>query len=416
MIERIGPVSAFQLLNMTDDQWGIIRDQITDKRNGKDGLVARCLACGHPVFISAPKRQGIARPAFNHYSGSDISCPWYQGQNMKPNDARAAQYQGKQASEFHGLMCELVGELAALDDRYVSHDVEDYLPPTENAYGRFPDIRVTWKDVGTFVVEFQMSGTFQTEISARCKHYEREGIPLLWVLFGIETALELPQSFVDVIRRHRGNAFVLDTAAVAASREQRTLVLSCYLRNAQGGLDAPKLVRFDSLTVPHSKLVYHEDRITTLQREVINSRRKPWFDALEAWQEDRDEPLLGFDKAQSLLIAGAFSIVATANGKPRNYMSKHPNVSAALNTYLKIGHLSPYADLLTRLIENTASAAFIKPSVWDHLQRHRSPDQIGEHSTEWRLLRELLPEALDPVVREELRYLDTLPRWARVEA
>jgi hypothetical protein len=58
-------------------------------------------------------------------------------------------------------MCELIGELAALDPRYVGHSIAEYLPPTENAYGRYPDIHVTWKDFGTFVVEFQMSGSFQ---------------------------------------------------------------------------------------------------------------------------------------------------------------------------------------------------------------------------------------------------------------
>lgn len=40
IIERIGPVTAQDLMAMSDDSWGLIRDQITDRRNGKDGLVA----------------------------------------------------------------------------------------------------------------------------------------------------------------------------------------------------------------------------------------------------------------------------------------------------------------------------------------------------------------------------------------
>ena len=124
-------------------------------------------------------------------------------------------------------MCEQVAELVAMDERYIRHEVAQYLPPTESAHGRFPDVYVEWKGFGPFAVEFQMSGTFQTEISFRGKHYEREGIPLLWVLFGIDTDSQISQSFLDVIRRHRGNAFVLDTRAIEASKKQRTLVLSC---------------------------------------------------------------------------------------------------------------------------------------------------------------------------------------------
>jgi len=411
IIERIGPVTAQDLMAMSDDSWGLIRDQITDRRNGKDGLVARCLACECEVYIRTSKTRGIARPLFQHYNGSDPDCPWFQGRNIKPDAARAAQYQGKQESNFHRLMCELVGELAALDSRYIKHTVGQYRSPTENEHGRYPDTYVEWDDFGPFVVEFQMSGTFQTEISARCKHYEREGIPLLWILFGLDTATALPQSFIDVIRRHRGNAFVLDQAAVAASREQKTLVLSCYLRKPDGRLDAPKLVRFDALTVPRSKIPYHEDRIVGPRLAEIEKVRRPWFNALAQW-EDRYKPLRDLARPQSLLLAAAFSIVAATNGKERNYASEHSNISAMLNTYLSTKVLSPYSDLLKQIIENTRSSGIIKASVHDHLRRYRDAIQATNESPEWILLRKLLPEALDPVLREELAYLDALPDWA----
>ncbi|MBN9787419.1 hypothetical protein DMP17_02270 [Pseudonocardia sp. TMWB2A] len=415
LIERIGPVTAHQLLAMPIDSWGFLRDQITDRRNGADGLVAKCMACECDVYIRTSKLRGIARPLFQHYSGGNPMCPWYQGRNVKPDDARAAQYGGRQESPFHRLMCEQVGELVALDHRYIKHAVAEYLPPTENEHGRYPDIFVEWEGYGPFAVEFQMSGTFQTEISARCKHYEREGIPLLWILFGVETAVDIPQSFVDVIRRHRGNAFVLDPAAVAASREQKTLVLSCYLSNASGGFDPPVLVRFDALTVPHSKLPYHEDRIVKPRIDQVDELRRPWFAALKLWK-DRFRPLRNLDRPQSLLVAAAFSIVATAaNGKVINYASEQNSISAMLNTYLHNGDFSRYTDLLTRLIENAAIGDWMKESVWEHMLRHKADNQADEQSSEWCLLRQLLPEALNPVLREELLYLDALPNWARLE-
>lgn len=413
IIERIGPVTARDLLAMHDDSWGFLRDQITDGRYGKAGLMARCMACESAVYIRTSKLRGVARPLFQHYSGSDPACPWFHGRNIKPDDARADQYQGKQESNLHRLMCEQIAELVSLDSRYVRHAVAEYLPPTEHTHGRFPDIYVEWEGFGSFAVEFQMSGTFQTEISARCKHYEREDIPLVWVLFGIDTTVQIPQSFVDVIRRHRGNAFVLDQTAIAASREQRTLVLTCYLRNVDGGLDPPVLVRFDALTIPRSRLPYCEDRVVGPRLAQIEAARRPWFAELSKWK-DRYKPLRNLDRPQSLLVAAAFSIVATANGNHRNYASEQPNISAMLNTYLNNGDFASYTKLLTKLIRNTSIAESLKPSVWEHLRRHRDSDQADEHSAEWLLLRELLPEALDPVLREELLHLDALPAWARV--
>jgi hypothetical protein len=374
------------------------------------------MACECEVYVRTSKLRGVVRPLFQHYSGGDPTCPWYQGRNLKPDDARAAQYEGRQESLFHRLMCEQVGSLVSLDHRYLRHTVAEYLPPTENEHGRYPDIFVDWKDYGPFAVEFQMSGTFQTEISARCKHYEREGIPLLWILFGVETAVDLPQSFVDVIRRHRGNAFVLDPAAVAASREKNTLVLSCHLRNSNGGLDPPVLVRFDELTVPRSKLPYHEDRIVKPHLDQIDELRRPWFAALKVWK-DRFKRLRDLDRPESLLVAAAFSIVATAaSGKVINYASEQGSISAMLNTYLHNGDFARYTNLLTRLIQNTAIGSSLKSSVWEHMARHHDAQQVSEESHEWRLLRQLLPEAFDPVLREELLHLEALPHWANARA
>jgi hypothetical protein len=410
IVERIGPITASDLLAMSDDSWGLIRDQITDRRNGKDRLRAQCMACEGEVYVRTARIRAISRPLFAHYAGSDPNCRWYQGRNILPDDARAAQYQGRQESSFHRLMCELVAELAALDHRYIRHTVAEYLAPTENQHGRFPDVYVEWEGFSPFAVEFQMSGTFQTEISARCKHYEREGVPLLWILFGIDTARALPQSFRDAIRRHRGNAFVLDAAAVAASRDQKTLVVSCYATNGDA-LEGPKLVRFDELTIPRSKLPYWEDWLVTPRLKDIESRRRPWFRDLAGW--DHFRPLSTLDRTQSLLVAAAFSIVAEANGKEINYASKHPNIRAILNNRLHSRKFAPYADLLTRLIENTAISDLLRSTVGDHLRRYRDDMQAGPQSSEWQLLRHLLPEALDPVLREELHYLDALPDWAR---
>ncbi|UVC15324.1 competence protein CoiA family protein [Mesorhizobium onobrychidis] len=92
-------------------------------------------------------------------------------------------------------MCQQIAELVVLDERHIRHAIAEYLPPTENAHGRYPDIYVEWEGYGAFAIEFQLSGTFQTEISARCKHYKYERIPLLWILFGMNTSADLNRVF-----------------------------------------------------------------------------------------------------------------------------------------------------------------------------------------------------------------------------
>lgn len=418
IFDGLGPLSARELIAMPREGWEHLRAGITDNRNGKDGLSARCVACGGPVYITT----ATGLPLFSHYQGSDPRCPWYSGKNMHPDDARAAQYHGQQESEMHRRMCELIAELAALDDRCVSVKVDAYLPPEKNARGRYPDVLVEWRGIGNFAVEYQMSHTFQTEVSQRCIHYDREGIPLLWVLSSLDPN-RVPQPVSDVVHRHRGNAFVLDQAAVAASREQRTLVLSCHMSNG-AGYDAPVLVRFDALTFPESKRPYLEDRIAKPLLDQIAALRLPYFRALRGWVDRMaDLPLDDLEifaerHRVDRLVAAAFSIVAEAAGKPENFASEHDNIKGMLNTYQNSGSLAPYARLLITLIENTSERALLKGSVGEHLRRsiaghrHGHVEQVDEKSSEWMLLRELLPEALDPFVRQRLKDAGALPAWA----
>ena len=371
--------------------------------------------CNESVYIRSSKLNGTNYPLFSHYQGQTKHCLWHHGKNKNPNALRAAQYHGQQESNLHRNMCEQIAELVALDKRHIDYKINKYLPPSDNQNGRYPDIYVEWKEFGPFAIEFQLSNTFQSEISKRCKHYEYENIPLLWVLFGLDTTTRLSQDFKDVIRRHRGNAFVLDQKAIKASLEKRTLVLTCYLRNGDG-FENPVLVRFDQLETPKSMLPFFKDHIVSPQKTIIEAKRKPWFTKLKDFKEnhklDRDYCLEPLDRSDSLLIAAAFSIVAKANDRDVNFASEHSNIKAMLNTYLHGGNLSSYTNLLTCLIANTKLNGFLDETVGEHLRRYKSENQVSENSEIWTLLRNLIPESLDPILREEWQYLDALPEWA----
>ena len=186
------------------------------------------------------------------------------------------------------------------------------------------------------------------------------------------------------------------------------------------------MTRFDALNFPDSQCPFLEDRLIGPLLEQIKQRRIPYFHALRSWG-DRIEKLpvgelASFTERKRIdrLVAAAFSIVAEAAGKPQNFASDHKTIKAMMNTFQNSGSLAPYALLLTKLIENTSARSLLRTKVGDHLRRsiegHRKGhiEQARERSPEWVLLRELLPEALDPFIRQRLIDGNALPSWAKV--
>jgi hypothetical protein len=415
----IGEISIRELMDMPEERWGFLRDRITDHNNGRTGYTARCCACDSRVFIKSSIHGDTRRPLYSHYRGGDKNCIWYHGPTDDPNRIRANQYNGQQESFEHFQMCKLLSSVIQLDKRYISHKIEKYLPPTDNEFGRYPDLYVEWDQCKPFVIEFQLSNTFQTEISQRCIHYERENIPLLWILSEFKITGNIPQNFRDVIRRHRDNAFVFDEDAFQASRDQKTLILKCMIKNGENFL-TPKLVRYDELTIPTSNIPFYEDRIIPPLNAKIKARRKPWFNALEMWnQKDYNDTRLksaikslplNCQDADPLLIAAIFSIICRAKGIEKNFASRHSTIDAMLNGRLNGKAFARYSDLIEFTLKRTHVST--KPSVAHHLHRLDVPQADIINSPEGRALRHLIPEIFDPLIREELLYYEALPGWA----
>lgn len=442
---EIGPVTARELVAMPQTEWGLLRDRITDQRHGRPaGLICRCVMCGAPVFIRARKKSGVPYPLFSHFQGGGLGCPWHHGGNEHPDELRKDQYGGQQESQTHRLLCEQIDALAKLDERYVSSTVNTYRTPTESAHGRFPDVAVIWRGFPECVFEIQLSRTFQTEISARCTHYEREGVALIWVLFGFDFRdADLPQSFVDVVRRHRGNAFIIDRESVTASYREGTLILKCYLQSDKGGFDPPRLVRLDELSFPRDSLPYLDDRISSALLGRIADARRPCFDYLrtiegvrfgaEADSLERQQfvtslraiaPVLSHweavkereESAVLRLIAIVFSLIAEANGKRHIYGAKQPNVTAMLNTWLNSREdVQRYALIFEHLLQQTPLSHLLRGTVGQHIERAKAAMEgnlVLESEPEWSILAHLVPEIFHSRIREQLRYLSKSPPWA----
>ncbi|MFX4226342.1 MAG: hypothetical protein ACFHHU_00200 [Porticoccaceae bacterium] len=414
------------LMAMRPEVWGDLRTRITAKRqhSDADGYDARCMMCDQPVFIRAiPSRTGTL-PGYAHFGGMDHWCAWASEAPMTPDQARALQYQGRQVSPTHDRLCATLSELASLDSRCVDVRVEQYLPPTATTHGRFPDVFVDWGEK-QFVLELQLSRTFQTEIVNRSYHYDSEKIPLIWVLYGIDIGTgRLPQSFIDVIRDHRDNAFVIDAESCEASRKENTLVLKCFEREGEGFAPGT-LVKIDDLTFPTRGLPYYSDRITPPTLRECQDRRKQILRQMMA------QPVVGLleDELKQLswmipyqmrstlplrqlkLLAVVFGAISHATGKPRGFYGKQENLSWTLNQFYNDETNWPAARMVDRALIATGQKNNLTQKCKERHALALSREAIANDSPEGEMLKHYVPEIFDPLTVNFLQRYDALPSW-----
>jgi hypothetical protein len=397
------------------------------------------------VFIRVDALQS-RRPLFVHFQHPDLQCEWHRETTSPIDDARAAQYRGQQESELHRRLCNVLADLLRADPRCEKITVGEYRPPTVTAHGRFPDVYAELQGLPPVTLELQLSGSFAPEIAGRSLFYGKEKVGLIWVLYGIDpNDPDLPQSFRDIIRRHRGNAFIFDQSAMQASLKAKTLALWCHRKKADGSPAKPRLVRLDDLAFPEKGLPYFDDSRSRALLQLGTDARKRWWEALKAkpdqwysraketsffgpaWDslryhvpEIRDyrDQLRNEDYDRGHIAAVIFRLLSVAKtayvGEQRNLATREPNVVAMLNTALHSSEYARYGKLFRSLIILTAARkVLIAESLWGHINTAcATTPQIEEDHPMWKAARWLFPEALDPLVRHELDSLDSLPDWA----
>lgn len=264
-----GAVTIEQLMAMPRAGWEHLRTQINVRgREDRDRPLARCRLCEGRVFIRAQANRGDHIPMYAHYPEASRDCPWYEGNNLREDDARAAQYQGHQESALHRRLCSTIEQLVKADPRCSHSAVNTYLRSEIHKRGRWPDVFADLSDLGRFALEVQLSKPFAPEVAARHVHYDVEGIALVWIFNSLEEPM--PQGFHDVVAMQRGNAFVFDDEAEAASIERGTLVLKCFMENGHGGWREPRLIVLEDLQTGTGRSAFVED----CRSEFLKQRSK----------------------------------------------------------------------------------------------------------------------------------------------
>lgn len=444
-----GAVPIHQLLDMPRATWEHLRAEINRRRRSDpDRPLARCRLCKGPIFIRAQIAGTEHSPVYAHYPESPADCPWYQTGTLAPDDARAAQYQGHQESALHRWMCDTIAEVAAADARCKMVSIDTYRRPAIETRGRWPDVYLELDGLGRFAIEAQLSKPFAPEIAARHLHYEREGVALVWAFRELEP--NLPQGFRDVITMQRGNAFVFDDTALAASVARKTLVLNCYLESDRAGFLKPRLVALDDLDTSSGRAVFLSDRRSDRLIQFCKGGRAKWWEALKAAPpSDFDYPfhepcfhpawdsirmfvpalsdwkqaywqthLAQGDRHFAELVAILFSIAhSAANGSDHLYVTRYKgegSLIAMLNSKLAATAFAPYAALIeTMLRASSAADRLERTSLREALRRSQAQtEQITASHPVWAGAARLFPEIFDGLRRAELADLGKLPRWA----
>lgn len=443
-----GPVTISQLMAMDRPGWEHLRGEINLRRTqAPDQPLARCRLCKGSVYIKAQAVPGGHIPLFAHHADAANDCPWYHSANLIPDDARAAQYRGHQECALHRWMCEAIADLLSRDPRCTKLTVDRYLKPAIEDRGRYPDVYVELEGFGKLAFEVQLSKPFAFEIAARHHHYQAEGISLIWVFR--ELAEELPQGFRDVIAFQRGNAFLFDDAAYAASMEAGALRLSTFLESGSSWLK-PRIVDLAELDRTTGRSVFLEDRRSARLLDECQRARGIWWKALKDGRPfDFDHPQVeqrfasAWDSIRSYVpalsawkeavwhdwhqrgrpiflevAAMLFSIARSAtSGVERIYVTRYKgegSLVAMLNARLSNATYMPFANLIEAMLRGTrARHCLDRSSLQTALSRARAEsDQVAPGDAVWDAAERLFPEVLDNMVRAELIDLDKLPDWA----
>ncbi len=414
-----------------------LRESLNKGKIGAErGEHAECAYCGSPVYIA---RNRGPKPHFQHYKGGDQNCPWHT--EAKAVNERAAQYHGQQESPEHRTTCDLIADLLSADPRIkepVLREQRIYEGDGENY--RVPDILVrTEEDFPSLAIECQHSGTFPLELAARNNFYQTNRTRLIWVIpywaiayFGTEE--KLPSSYREIVTSHRRNAFCLTPEAVHASRERKTLVLAASHVMANGAFSPFELVPIDAITFPTGAAAYYKDAMIAPRLDSVRRRRQGIVESLLMWDGLSMPPVpvlhelqhfgITDDRSRRLashLIAACLTIMAEAEGHPRNYIypGKNLDTKAALNNLLNRSSpensISHAANLLAAFIDRTTARHLLKrdSTVKKKIDaaRLKTPEQLGDDTREARLLFDLFPEALNSHFREMLNHHREMPSW-----
>ena len=323
-----------------------------------------------------------------------------------------------------------------------------YLRSEIHKRGRWPDVFADISGLGRFALEVQLSKPFAPEIAARHVHYDAEGITLVWIFNTLEDPM--PQGFHDVVAMQRGNAFVFDDEAEAASIERGTLVLKCFMENSQSGWRESRLIVLDDVQIGSGRFAFVEDCRSEALKQRCKMERSRWWNAMKLarqerpnsseysghfegvwsdmkagipglWEWERDFWTERSNSARAhaaVLYAILCSVAHSAAARrPILHITRFSGdgaVLSMLNSKLSGAEFKHCAGLIEAFVGATSLSELLeKASLRRFIAESKQAEpQLDQDHPLWRVMARLFPEVLDGLVRAELSDLGQLPDWA----
>ncbi len=152
---------------------------------------------------------------------------------MSYTEKRIQAYNASREAEEHEKLTSFINDYLKIDPNVIGDpEVEKIVQGkvASTAWKR-PDVKCNYKDQ-EMVFEVQISNTWLSDIIARDSFYKKEKVAIIWVFNQfdpLQANLNLTQA--DIIYNNpEANAFVLDEAAMKASKAANRLMLTCHYR------------------------------------------------------------------------------------------------------------------------------------------------------------------------------------------
>jgi hypothetical protein len=240
------------------------------------------------LFTRLRKHGETKNRFFSHRAPADQDCPWLHRARLNRSQQEALHYFRQHESETHRRLKHLIADLLRDDPLTQSGSVvidRFLIGKVLRGERKKPDVRAVWKGL-PLVFELQLGNTFISEVVRRDYFYAGEGRHLIWVFSSARPDLA---AALDELHHNRGNLFVLDAAAQAASLTAGRVMLTCqYLRprldeQALEIVDEVEscLVTLDELTFPTDDL-----RPFFIDGDVL---REPLEARLDVLREERQQ-------------------------------------------------------------------------------------------------------------------------------
>lgn len=258
---------------------------------------------------------------------------------MSYTEKRIQQYNASKEAEEHEKLKDFINDYLKIDPDVIGDPEVEKIVKGKVALTTWkrPDVKCNYKHQD-MVFEIQISNTLLSDIVAKDSFYKKEKVAIVWIFNQFDPAqanLNLTQA--DIFYNNpEANAFVLDEAAMKASKEGNQLMLTCHYR-------VPS-INFETMKIDiiwNSSLVALED--LQIDKETFKPYVFPFYRKLNEVKEaliaqldeeerklEKEKAYLGIFKTERTEVARKAELLESERGRTQDEQLRQKKEAALL--------------------------------------------------------------------------------------